>query len=52
MSQAARKILEQMSLEEKTGQMFIARCPEEDAAAVSYTHLADDWLCDSDAAFL
>ena len=32
-SQAARKILEQMSLEEKTGQMFIARCPEEDAAA-------------------
>ena len=32
-SQAARKILEQMSPEEKTGQMFIARCPEEDAAA-------------------
>lgn len=32
-SQAARKILEQMSLEEKTGQMFIARCSEEDAAA-------------------
>ncbi len=28
----AEKLLSEMSLEEKVGQMFIARCPEEDAA--------------------
>ena len=32
-AQKAREILNGMTLEEKVGQMFIVRCPEEDAAA-------------------
>ena len=32
------KILEKMSLDEKIGQIFIARCPEKDAAALAKKH--------------
>ena len=38
--QRARELMEQMSLEEKVGQMFIARCPEGDGAGkASQYHL-------------
>lgn len=32
-TERAKEILDEMTLEEKTGQMFIARCPDTDAAA-------------------
>lgn len=33
-----KKLLEKMSLDEKIGQIFIARCPEKDAAALAKKH--------------
>ncbi len=42
--QEARRLLDGMSLEEKAGQMFIARCPEEEAAAMAEQYQPGGYL--------